>query len=628
MPLTTEQNQPVNEEIDNKLVLAGPGTGKSFTILGFINYLLSQKNIPPSSILVITFTRAATNELKQKIRNGLGESSELPNIFTLHGFSLRQLMRNSENISALPKGFSIANDFEERYLIMEDIKSILNISKIKEIKELFNLLSANWETLNIEDGDWKITFPNPQFLGAWQEHRSIYGYMLRTELVYQLKKALEQDENIKLDSPIEYLIVDEYQDLNKCDLAIINHLLTQGIKIFCAGDDDQSIYGFRYAYPEGIRNFCSVVPNSKEFKLTECFRCDKEILKLALNVIGQDFKRIPKNLKSMSGLKGEYHLLRFPDQYVEAQKIAAIARDLVDKKKIPENEIIILLRSDHNGNFSNVIVDELVKQNITINQDSNALTAFEEESGRYFLSLLKFLKNPSHDLALRTLLELTQGLGEATFVSIYEKAKAYNTRFHTIVEKIYNGEITDIRNLARLKEALLALYKLQKEISEEKDILNALEKFKNFIPKYNTQFFEKLKEIVETKELESIEQLIEYADDLLGPSKEAPDEKITGIRIMSMHQAKGLTAQAVFIAAAEEEYIPGRGNIEEERRLLYVSITRAKHFLFITSCNDRMHNQKHSGYMTGETTTKRHLTRYLRDLPIITSENGHTFKLK
>ena len=627
MTLTEEQKLPINSKAKHQLVLAGPGTGKSFTILGYITHLIVDLKIDPKTILLITFTRAATNELKQKIRKELGEESELPKVFTLHGFSLRQLMRNVDKIKSLPEGFSIANDFEERYIIMEDIRTIINAEHIKEVRKLFNLLSANWETLNIEKGDWEISFDNPQFLGAWQEHRSIYGYMLRSELVYQLKKALEQEKNIKLDNPIDYLIVDEYQDLNQCDLAIIEHLRNSGTNVFCAGDDDQSIYGFRFAYPEGIRNFLKEVQNSEGFKLTECFRCDENILNLALNVIGQDPKRIPKELKSMSSIKGECHLLRFQNQYEEAKCIADIVKTLVDKKEVPENEIIILLRSDHNKSFSKPIIEKLIELGLTLNQEKDSLSAFDQENGRYFLSLLKFLKNPSHDLALRTILELTKGLGEATFKSIYAQAKTNKIRFHEVVEKILIGEIIDVTNLNKLLEALKAINNLREELKEEMDIMITLKKLKSFIPTFSDEFTIRIEGIIKNNNLENIEDLIEFFDELLSPETEAPAKTATGIRIMSMHQAKGLTAKAVFIVATEEEYIPGRGDVDEERRLFYVSITRAKHFLFMTFCNERISAQQHTGYLNAPM-SKRNLTRYLRDLPTVKVIDGKNFELQ
>jgi DNA helicase II / ATP-dependent DNA helicase PcrA len=627
MGLTKEQSIPIETEVSNKIILAGPGTGKSFTILGYINHLIGTKKVDPQTILVITFTRAATNELKQKIRKELGDEAELPRVFTLHGFALRQLMRNSKDIASLPKEFSIANDFEERYLIMEDIKALIKAEKIKEVKRLFNLLSANWETLNIEKGDWEYSFENPAFLGAWQEHRSIYGYLLRSELVYQLKKALDTEKDLNIDAPIEHLIVDEYQDLNKCDLAIIQFLNKNGTKLFCAGDDDQSIYGFRYAYPEGIRNFTKEISESSEFKITECYRCDESILSLALNIISQDPKRIAKRLKSMSGLKGEYHLLRFANQFDESNKIGILIEELVKNKAIPENEIMILLRSDHNSNFSKPIIDALTKKGVKIDDEGNRLNVFDTTSGRYLIALLKYFNNPQNDLALRTILELTTGLGSVTFSSIYEKAKVIKKRFHQVVEGVLSGEITDVKNNAKIKSTIEGINKVKVEIESEKDILVILERLRTLIPDLTAEFSETLEQIVKEQEIRDIEELIEFTNELLGPDKESFDRKAVGVRIMSMHQAKGLTAKVVFIIAAEEEYTPGRGDIDEERRLFYVSVTRAKHYLFITYCNDRIYAQKRSGYLTHDT-TKRNLTRYLRDLPTIKPVDGLAFKIE
>jgi len=326
----------------------------------------------------------------------------------------------------------------------------------------------------------------------------------------------------------------------------------------------------------------------------------------------------------MSGLKGYVKILSFPNQYEEAKKIASIIRNLVDKKGIPENEIIILLRSNHNGNFSKPIIKELLAHDLTLNQENDDISLFEQDNGRYLLSLLKFLKNPQHDLAIRTILELTTGLGSATFNSIYELARVKNIRFHKAVELIMSGEIKDIVNYNKLITTLNSINELKNKLKDE-NIETVLELLKKFIPDYDEEFDNRLKTLIELNDIKNIDDLIEYSNDLLNPSLETPNENINGIRIMSMHQAKGLTAEAVFIVAAEDEYIPGRGDIDEERRLFYVSLTRAKHYLFISYCNDRLHKQSHTGFLEKKT-TKRNLTRFLRDLPSVKPINGLKYK--
>ena len=429
MGLTKEQLDSINSSVENRLLLAGPGTGKSYTIIGLINDLIINKKVDSKNIFILTFTRAATAELKKKILKEIKKSDNLPYVYTLHGFSLRQLMKNSKRISTLPQNFVIADDYEERNIILEDLKGFLN-SNIKEVRRLFNLLSANWETLNADRDGWEQNFESPEFIGAWKEHRQVYGYALRSELVYQFKNILESPDEIKIDGPIDYLIVDEYQDLNKCDLSVIGNLHERGAKLFVAGDDDQSIYGFRYAYPEGIRNFINVIKKSKMFQITECRRCDQQILELATNVIRQDYKRISKILKSLSKQKGQTHLLKFTNQYQEAKKIVSIIKEILDKKITKEEEIIILLRSDHNKCFSNILSSSLKANGINVNSYSSLYNIFESNVGRYFIALLKLYDNIQNDLAHRVILKVIKGVGDVTINSIYTRSLSYRVRFY------------------------------------------------------------------------------------------------------------------------------------------------------------------------------------------------------
>ena len=258
-------------------LLAGPGTGKTLSLTRRVLFLINEKEVDPSKITVLTFTRAAA-ELKNRIKNELDDESSLPHISTIHSFALKLLLKNPAR-ERLSQPLRIANDYEAEVIIKREIKSILGLTHIKEVDNLFNQLSADWETLSAELDGWADRFPDPRFLGAWQEHRSIYGYVLRSELVYQLKKALEEGD-LEFTQPIDYLLVDEYQDLNACDLAVIKSLTEYGAELFCAGDDDQSIYGFRYANPEGIRRFDKEYLSSESLELSICMRCDINILRL------------------------------------------------------------------------------------------------------------------------------------------------------------------------------------------------------------------------------------------------------------------------------------------------------------------------------------------------------------
>lgn len=627
MGLSEDQKVAVESPVENKLLISGPGTGKSFTILGYISHLIAEKGVNPANIFLLTFTRTAAADIKSKIQKDLGEvHSILPTVFTLHGFALRQLLKNSNRVSQLPDNFVIADDFDERFIIFEDMKQLLGLSKIREVEDLFNRMAANWETLNADRDGWEQDFDNPEFIGAWREHRDVYGYVVRSELVYQFKNALEQNDDLKLDGPIHHLIVDEYQDLNRCDLKVIQLLNGMASKLFCAGDDDQSIYGFRYAYPEGIRNFTKEISNSDDFELTECHRCDKRILDLSINVIRQDSRRIPKKIRSVTGEDGNVAILRFRNQNEEAEKIAYLSKQLIDSEQTTADQIIILLRSDFHDCFSSIIINALQNQGVPINTVEGLDSLFESNLGKFFITVLKLYSNPNNDLALRNLFLLTMGLGVATVNAVYAKAREGKLRFHEVVNGILNGEYDEIPHSREIKSKFGVIYQTLSQLHDEDlSLLESTDKILALSTAPTTDFRTYVEQIFDSYNITELKDFVSVINDILGPN-EPRSEFADGVRIMTMHQAKGLSADVVFVVAAEEEYLPGRGEVDEERRLLYVSLTRAKHHLFITYCNNRTGRQKHTGFLRSRTTS-RNLTRFLSDLPGTNIQNGLNYLL-
>ena len=286
--------------------------------------LILKYNINPEEIILLTFTRLAATQLKDEIRTVLKPlNKETPQVSTLHSFALKQILYNSSKVETLPRPIRIADDWEERHIIQEDLKKMLSLQKIQEVRKLINQLSADWETLRVDEIGWEKQFPNPAFLGAWQRHKELYGETLRAELVYQLKKQLEQNRDFQLDKQYKHILIDEYQDLNACDLAIVHELVKRGAELFVVGDDDQSIYGFRFATPDGIRNFTQMYQDAKKLALEICFRCDKQILSSAEFVANLDPVRLPKPTRPKDNAReGEVQIIGFRDQNHEAQSVA------------------------------------------------------------------------------------------------------------------------------------------------------------------------------------------------------------------------------------------------------------------------------------------------------------------
>jgi len=602
-------------------LLAGPGTGKTFVMTRRIYHLIEARGIAPTEIRAITFTRAAARELRQRVREDVGED-RLPMISTLHSFALRQLLKNSRKLSVLPQPLRIADDWEERNIIIEDIKAMLSLGHIKDAQKLLNQLSADWQSLTADEADRSKRFANPRFLGAWEQHRQVYGYTLRAELVYQLKHALEEIDDFELEGPPAHILVDEYQDLNRCDLEVVCQIVDRGAEVYAAGDDDQSIYGFRMAHPEGIRRFEDDYTGFKPLELEICHRCDPDILDLGLFVADQDFERLPKPIRAEDGReRGEVMIVRFPDGDAEADGIAQICRHLVDEHELNPQDILILLRSDRHGVFSKPIVGALNKVGISSKVATPETNPLDTDEGRQVLAFLRLMNNSKDHLAWRTLLQLRKnGLGASTISQLYHTAVSDSTSFANVIAKVADSPHCLSRFGGRLENEFdeisgvldeLASDDEDEEVNPEKIIETLVERVVE-----NNDCAKAIKShlsaILHELEAESISDLVGG----LEGSSENIEQGLAGeeVNILTMHKAKGLTAEAVIIAVAEDEYIPGiaQGDaIGDERRLLYVSLTRARHHLFITYCNRRTGRQAHSGRTAGS--PRRTLTQFLRN---------------
>lgn len=634
--LLEDQKKAAGHMGDHARLLAGPGTGKTLTLTRRICFLVEDKKVSPDTILAFTFTRAAAHELGQRVAAELGREKS-PRISTLHSFALRQLLRNEAIITALPKPLRIADDWEERNIVLEDLKSLLELDRIRDANNLLNELSADWQSLTADESDWEERFPNAQFLGAWREHRRIYGYTLRSELVYQLKKALEQRADFQLESPIDYLLVDEYLDLNRCDLAVVQHIESRGVELFIAGDDDQSIYGFRKAHPEGIRRFPNDYPAASTLELGICMRCDQDILALGLFIAEQDPRRVGKSIHSESG-RGEVAILRFDNQVEEAKAIADLCKNLVKQKGLEPEDILILLRADRNELLSSLMREKLDEAGISVASATDSLNPLDSKYGRSFLAFLQLAARRENSLAWRSLFKTwCDGIGVGATEAIYNLAHNRGETFaQTIATAHADVTVLPTNHRSRLSEAISkvmnqlevvfpdATRENQETCDKLMEIVGRAAKLLITDTDQRETIILKLKHTAEESEATSIEALVRA----VGVVSENIEQELQKdkVNILTMHRAKGLTAEAVIVAAAEDEYIPGRAlggeAIDDERRLLYVSLTRAKHHLFVTYCNNRTGQQRHTGRESGK--VARSLTQFLADCPH-TAKDGRTF---
>lgn len=624
--LHSEQRVAASHDGKNALLLAGPGTGKTFTLKARVEFLIFEKNVQPSAITALTFTRAAAGELRGRVNLALeGKFAERPFITTLHSFALQTLLRNSKLCESLPQPLRVADDWEERCIVREDLKGLIS-ENLKTVKERLLQLSADWETLRADDETPNDLKADPKFVGAWQKHRSVYGYTLRSELVYQLKRAMEQQKNIKLHSEIQYLLVDEYQDLNACDLSVIRRVADMGASVYAAGDDDQSIYGFRHASPQGIRTFGRDFAPSADLPLATCVRCDHAIMGIARWVADLDPQRLPKPWRPRDNAgPGEVKLIRFDNGDEEASGIASLSRFLIEEEGYKPDEILILIRSDKDRAFSKFVSEYMATAGVPFYLNVDSASPLYTDAGRVLLSFLRLAVDENDSLAWRTLLQIRKnGVGEKTIKAVTEEALQIGAAFSAVLkqaaerkkgyalEKEYSlvqSSLANVKSIVGDSETVLTKEQLQAALAA---IVNAL-------VKDGTDFTEAAAHIgyvADNGGADSFKTLLA----LLAMANAAPEQELAqgAVNMLTMHKAKGLSSRAVIVMTCEDQYIPGRyeGGPEEgdERRLLYVSLTRAKQRLYITYAERRTGQQMHMGRDPGK--SQRRLTRYLKDAPL------------
>jgi DNA helicase II / ATP-dependent DNA helicase PcrA len=637
--LSAEQQEAAGAASGHLVLLAGPGTGKTFVLVRRIQYLIEVVGVSPGDIQALTFSRAAAAEMRDRLVEQLGDSGERVRVSTLHSYALRQLMLHGAR--RLPTPVRVAGDWEERWIVIEELTRLLG-SKVKEILNgkdgALDLLADDWETLEADGAGWEAGHPDAQFLSAWQRHRQVYGYTLRSELVYQLLIELRSDPALSPEA-LREIVVDEYQDLNRCDLDTVKLLAARtGGNVFAAGDDDQSIYTFRHALPAGIRAFQSDYPTPQKRVLRECRRCGKEIVALANWLIEQEQDREPKELESVTEWQAEVHLLRFQHQQSEAAAIArAVQSEIADGTK--PDEILILVKSDANDRISSAIRERLQELEISVYLPRAA--HFDSEDLQRLLEYLILAaalgdEDRVDDLALRALLGLeSNGIGGTRLWTVTTLALDQGIRFSEAIDKLRDDSSTK----AALKAVVGAADQIidrARELAQRQG-----ERFDEWLTRVGDSMaldapsFEILLETSrrvaqELVELEVVdddgvqaegETAFDYVAALLEAmsnlSDAAPPRLEGRVTFTTMHGAKGLTANTVFVLQAEDEVIPGVATgayLDEARRLLYVSLTRARKKLVIGACRRRTGPQRFVGQQEIE---KRQLTRFLADYGLV-----------
>jgi DNA helicase-2/ATP-dependent DNA helicase PcrA len=600
---TDEQRRIIEHPVGlSARILAGPGTGKSATLLALVNRITGDRE--SVRLRLLTFTRAATAELQGKMSPQ--ETAVVGHPSTIHSFAISVLLRNP-GTGGFPEPLRIADDWEMKFLVRITLRDSSGFS-LDEIKALFRELAANWESLQPSENPDISPEIRARFLAAWQTHRRIYGYTLLAELPYSLNRALINHENLEgLD--YDCLMVDEYQDLNACDLNVLRLLENRGISLIAVGDDDQSIYSFRKAAPEGIRRFPNDYPESRDYSLSKSLRCGANILNWANYVIAGDLSRSTERrlLQPLPDAEpGEAALLAFAGHVAEANGIAEIVFNLTQREGIPPSEILVLVRTDRNRFFSGPIKERIEDRGVACSDPSLVTQILENPENRKLIALLRLACYRNDSLAWLSLLELEQGIGNRFFSYIYDQAVSTTAVFSVKMLELFESgfpegpQPSSNRVSALINSVSSTLDGFTVPEQEPNDgwgaWISQLIQESGF-PTPSEDFVDLLGELDQINQVEI--ELSRFLSQIEPLGRDIASAKSDGVRIMTMTSSKGLTVRAAIIACVEDGIIPRPvADLSEERRILYVAMTRAREHLFCTWARRRRGPTARSGQAT------------------------------
>ncbi len=612
-------------------VLAGPGTGKSFTMVRLLQNLV--RDSPRIRVRMLSFTRAATAELAQKFT----ETSQTASTSTVHSFAISVLMQNP-GVSGLPEPLRIADTWETDNIVKPTLAKRLGVT-LPVLKRLLIEMEANFQSLQEEHNETIPSALRLRFRGAWGEHRQVFGYTLLQELPFALLRALKQHDDLA-GIDLDLLIVDEYQDLNACDLGML-HLVSQhsGCAVIGTGDDDQSIYSWRKAAPEGIRNLLCDYRPARDYSLSVTQRCGKRIIEWATQVISGDPDRPagrPPLRPADDSPDGEVAMLRFQSNDQEAKGVAALVSGLIARQGLSPRDILVLMRSDHNQKFSKPIGTELKELSIPCSDSDQVKRLLDEDSVRRWLALFRLLENREDSLAWATLLHLTSGVG-ARFRDdyIYDAARKTGGTFGSVLLQRYAAGFGDgPRSAGQARTTVAAALRW---VDEQELPENGAENgwghwiiertARGHFPQLPDEFRSLLVEIDESLEHaptqhNSLGRYVGQIDPLGTDLRTSSDE---GVRLMTMARSKGLTVRASIVVGLEENLMPWpNADRSEERRLLYVAMTRAKEYLY---CTWTQYRQGVSAYAGHQGSGRRSLCPFLEETDMEPCD-GFTFVKK
>ena len=589
------------------LILAGAGTGKTSVLTSRLAHIINKKLAFPNNILAVTFTNKAAKEMQLRIGNIIGKAVEGMNwLGTFHSIGTKLLRMHAELVD-LKSDFTIL-DTDDQLKVIKEVIKLLDIDEKQFPPRLFLSFIDQCKNKGLTPERVKteidLDFIHEKSTEVYKNYQqrlktlnsADFGDLLMLPLQILIKNKAILD---KFQSTFKYILVDEYQDTNTVQYQLLRILSQKNRNIACVGDDDQSIYGWRGADVNNILNFEKDFYGSKIIRLEKNYRSTVNILGAARSLIANNIDRLGKELSSSSDDIGEKVKLV---SVWSAEDEAIFISDEIDRKlisKIDLDQISILVRASFQ---MREIEDRLILNSIPYRVIGGP-KFYERQEIRDVIAYLQLLLNQNHDLKFERILNVPKrGLGETTIRMLNDASKIYNLSLFDVSKKLIQTDELKPQQRTQLSSfiAMIENWKqklneldhvtLTELILEDSGYIEMWEKDKT--PTSLTRI-ENIKELVgQIAEFNSLHEFIEHISLVLEVENDQSSSKVS---LMTLHSAKGLEFDCVFMPGLEEGIFPnqrsldekGNSGLEEERRLAHVGMTRAKKYLYIIHSQNR-----------------------------------------
>lgn len=594
--LNEKQKEAVLTTEGPVMVMAGAGSGKTRVLTRRIAYLINDLGVNPYSILAVTFTNKAAREMKERITDLLGIDTKFMWVSTFHSFCTRLLRVEAKYLGGMyTSNFQILDD-EDTLKIIKKIVKELNLDDDIKPNYFKNLIS---QMKNFPD--FKLSDPFKERLlesvyNKYQEYLALNNAFDFDDLLLKTVEVIKNNPEIltKYQDKFNYILVDEFQDTNKVQFELISLLAARYQNIFVVGDEDQSIYSFRGALVTNIRRFREVFPLTKLILLEENYRSTKAILDLANKVIKHNSSRVEKNLFTdrVDSIKPYY--FKATNSYEEVIFVLEKIKELLDKG-YSYKDFAILYRANYiSRNFEDVFVKNKIPYVIY-----GGMSFFSRKEIKDVVAYLRLILNNNDNLSfLRIVNEPKRKIGTTTLEKLDKLASDNNLSLFEAIPLVNNSNLNKFYELINFLKDNVLNYELNDYFDLLVDKTNYLEYLKSNEEEERIENLNEFKSVLnearDTYEGDNINILASLLQDLsLRTDTDNKNDDDNVVKLMTFHQAKGLEFKVVFMVALEEGIFPSvnaysPSDLEEERRICYVGITRACERLYLSAANVRL----------------------------------------